>query len=166
MKTRCSERQESKACDIVHDSDYASHELQLNSFFRFVWRDIGQPFPCFTLLWPLLPTTILQLTLTLWTPTLQNGQIGSNKLLAVANELFECVWSFCGGGSLRIKEQCYINSFLAHNIRDKIWSWFEIELKQILSIPLQIKIILYWLAIFIPFFTHTRKAGIFIRIVT
>ena len=50
MKTRCSERQESKACDIVHDSNYASHELQLNSFFRFVWRDIGQPFPCFTLL--------------------------------------------------------------------------------------------------------------------
>ena len=31
----------------------------------------------------------------LYTPTPQNGQTHWNNLLAVAEELFECVWAFC-----------------------------------------------------------------------
>ena len=34
--------------------------------------------------------------LTLEAPTLQNGQTHSKNLSAVADELFECVWPFCG----------------------------------------------------------------------
>ena len=40
---------------------------------------------------------------TLSTPTPQNGQTQSNKLSAVTDELFECVWPFCGVGAWRIK---------------------------------------------------------------
>ena len=36
-------------------------------------------------------------------PTPQNGQTQSNNLSAVADELFECVWSFYGVGALRVK---------------------------------------------------------------
>ena len=32
-------------------------------------------------------------------PTPQNGQTHSNNSLAFANELFECVWPFCGVGA-------------------------------------------------------------------
>ena len=34
--------------------------------------------------------------LTLSVPTTQNGQTHSNNSLATADELFECVWPFCG----------------------------------------------------------------------
>ena len=34
--------------------------------------------------------------LTLQAPASQNGQTHSNNLPAVADELFECVWPFCG----------------------------------------------------------------------
>ena len=37
--------------------------------------------------------------LILLAPTPQNGQIYSNNLLSDADELFECVWSFCGIGA-------------------------------------------------------------------
>ena len=36
-------------------------------------------------------------------PTLKIGQTHWNNLLAVADELFECVWPFCGIGTLRVK---------------------------------------------------------------
>ena len=32
-------------------------------------------------------------------PTPQNGHTHSNNSLAFANELFECVWPFCGVGA-------------------------------------------------------------------
>ena len=32
-------------------------------------------------------------------PTPQNGQTHSSNSLALANELFECVWPFCGVGA-------------------------------------------------------------------
>ena len=32
-------------------------------------------------------------------PTPKNGQAPSSNLLAVADELFECVWPFCGIGT-------------------------------------------------------------------
>ena len=41
--------------------------------------------------------------LTLKTPIPQNGQTHSNNSSAVTNELFECVWPFCGIGSWRVK---------------------------------------------------------------
>ena len=37
--------------------------------------------------------------LTLQAPAPQNGQTQSNDSLAIANELFEYVWLFCGIGS-------------------------------------------------------------------
>ena len=36
------------------------------------------------------------LALTLWASTPQNGQTHSKKLSAIAKELFESVWPFCG----------------------------------------------------------------------
>ena len=39
------------------------------------------------------------LQLTLKVPTPQNGQTHSNNLSARADELFECVWPFCGVGT-------------------------------------------------------------------
>ena len=42
----------------------------------------------------ILPST----KLTLFAPSLQNGQRHSNNFYAVANKLFECVWLFCGVG--------------------------------------------------------------------
>ena len=42
-------------------------------------------------------------SLTLLAPISQNGQTHSNNSLAVADELFECVWPFCGIGALRDK---------------------------------------------------------------
>ena len=41
--------------------------------------------------------------LTLQVPTLHNGQTHSNNLLAIADELLECVWPFCGIGALRVE---------------------------------------------------------------
>ena len=35
--------------------------------------------------------------------TAQNGQTHWNNLSTVADELFECVWSFCGIGAWRVK---------------------------------------------------------------
>ena len=35
---------------------------------------------------------------TMWTPTLQNGQIHSNNSSAIAYELLEFDWLFCGVG--------------------------------------------------------------------
>ena len=37
--------------------------------------------------------------ITLSAPTLQNGQTQSNNTSAIAEELFECVWPFCGVGA-------------------------------------------------------------------
>ena len=37
--------------------------------------------------------------LTLSAPNLQNGQTHPNNSPAVADELFECVWPFCGIGA-------------------------------------------------------------------
>ena len=37
--------------------------------------------------------------LTLYTPTLQNGQTHSNNSSVVADEMFECVWPFCEIGT-------------------------------------------------------------------
>ena len=37
--------------------------------------------------------------LILYTPTLQNGQTHSNNSSVVADEMFECVWPFCGIGA-------------------------------------------------------------------
>ena len=42
--------------------------------------------------------------LTLKAPTAQNGQIHSNNLLAVADELFECVWPFWEIGAFRVTD--------------------------------------------------------------
>ena len=39
------------------------------------------------------------LILTLKGPTPQKGQTHSNDSSAAANELFECVWPFCGVGA-------------------------------------------------------------------
>ena len=36
--------------------------------------------------------------ITLSAPTPQNGQTQSNNSSAIAEELFECVWPFCGVG--------------------------------------------------------------------
>ena len=36
-------------------------------------------------------------------PTPQNGQAHLDNSSAVADELFECVWPFCGAGTERIK---------------------------------------------------------------
>ena len=36
-------------------------------------------------------------------PTPQNGQTHSNNLSAIADELFECIWTFCGIGGQRVK---------------------------------------------------------------
>ena len=41
--------------------------------------------------------------LTLLAPTLRNGQTHSYNLSAIAGELFECVWPFCGVGAYRVK---------------------------------------------------------------
>ena len=41
--------------------------------------------------------------LTLYAPTPQNGQIHSNNSSATADELFECVWPFCGADAQRVK---------------------------------------------------------------
>ena len=41
--------------------------------------------------------------LTLQAPASQNGQTHSNNLSAVADELFECVWPFCGVDTERVK---------------------------------------------------------------
>ena len=40
--------------------------------------------------------------LTISAPTPQNGQTHSNNLSAIADELFECVWPFCGVGAERV----------------------------------------------------------------
>ena len=37
--------------------------------------------------------------LNLWEPTLQNSQTHSNNSSATPDELFECVWPFCGVGA-------------------------------------------------------------------
>ena len=42
--------------------------------------------------------------LNLKAPTAQNGQIHSNNLLAVADELFECVWPFWEVGAFRVTD--------------------------------------------------------------
>ena len=36
--------------------------------------------------------------------TSQNGQTHSNNLSATTDELFECIWPFCGVGALRVNE--------------------------------------------------------------
>ena len=41
--------------------------------------------------------------LTLSEPTLRNGQTHANNSLAVADELFEFVWPFCGVGAEKLK---------------------------------------------------------------
>ena len=41
--------------------------------------------------------------LTVYKPSQQNGQTHSNNSLAFADELFDCVWPFCGVGSLSVK---------------------------------------------------------------
>ena len=43
--------------------------------------------------------------LILYGATPQNGQAHSNNSAAVADELFECVWPFCGVGALRVKNK-------------------------------------------------------------
>ena len=48
---------------------------------------------------------ILFYDLTLYVPIPQNGQTHSNNLSALADELFECVWPFCGVDALRVKRQ-------------------------------------------------------------
>ena len=42
-------------------------------------------------------------TLTFYVPTPKNGQTHSNNSLAVADELFECVWPFCGFDAESVK---------------------------------------------------------------
>ena len=37
--------------------------------------------------------------LIVWALTPQNGQTHSNNFSATADELFECVWPFCGVGA-------------------------------------------------------------------
>ena len=39
------------------------------------------------------------LSLTLYSSISQNGQTHSNNSSAISNELFECVWPFCGIGT-------------------------------------------------------------------
>ena len=45
---------------------------------------------------------VWSLDLTLWARTAQNGQTYSKNLSAVADELFECEWSFCAVGAQRV----------------------------------------------------------------
>ena len=52
---------------------------------------------CFWLLW----VYQLQIVLALQASTPRNGQTRSNKLSPTAVKLFECVWPFCGVGTLR-----------------------------------------------------------------
>ena len=40
--------------------------------------------------------------LALYAPNPQNGQMHSNNLSTVVDELFECVWPFCGVGAWRV----------------------------------------------------------------
>ena len=40
---------------------------------------------------------------TLKAPTPKNGQTHSNNSSEIADELFGCVWLFCGAGALRVK---------------------------------------------------------------
>ena len=42
---------------------------------------------------------LVEINLPFKPPTPQNGQTHSNILSAVADEVFECVWSFCGIGT-------------------------------------------------------------------
>ena len=62
-----------------------SENQRLSDVFRWYWR--------WTLVWNEL---ILQ------APTPQNSQTHSNNLSAIANELLECVWPFCGLGIYRV----------------------------------------------------------------
>ena len=43
-------------------------------------------------------------------PTPLNGQTHSNNLSAVAKELIECVWPFCGVGAERVKKYDQLKS--------------------------------------------------------
>ena len=45
------------------------------------------------------PSEMIKSCLTLPVQTPQNGQPHSNNSSAVANELFECAWLFCGFGA-------------------------------------------------------------------
>ena len=57
------------------------------------------------------------LNLSLKAPTPENGQTHSNNLLATAKKLFECVWSFCGCGTLRANT--LINNLLNNISKEK-----------------------------------------------
>ena len=55
-------------------------------------------------------------------PTPQNGQTHRNNSSALANELFECVWLFCGVGAFRVKVH---NPAIIRYARSES-SWFEL----------------------------------------
>ena len=54
-----------------------------------------------------------QVNLTLSAPTPQIGHTHSNNLLAKTDELFECVWPYCGVGAKKVKG---INSRFFHKV--------------------------------------------------
>ena len=57
-------------------------------------HDIYFGLPCFA-----KNSCFISIFLTLYAPTPEIGQTHSNNLSAVADELFECVWTFCGVGA-------------------------------------------------------------------
>ena len=58
--------------------------------------------------------------MTLNNPTLQSGQTHSNNSSAKADELFECIWPFCGVGAFQsLKGRFLGNPFNKYPANDK-----------------------------------------------
>ena len=66
------------------------------------------------------------LDLSLKAPTPENGQTHSNNLLATAKKLFECVWSFCGFGTLRANT--LLNNLLNNISKEKKNEFFSLDI--------------------------------------
>ena len=78
-----------------------------------------------------LKETIGSLTTNPLSANPQNGQTHSNKeLSAFADELFECVWPFCGVGSYRVKKvildtqaDVFCTDVLCDRSEDWLWNF-------------------------------------------
>ena len=94
---------EARVCNFS-TSIWVVHEIILSKTLILIWSFLmvslyfgARQLAILSILCHLLD--LLDQVLTLSAPTSQNGQTDSNNSSATADELFECVWPFCGFGA-------------------------------------------------------------------
>ena len=99
--------------------------------FELHWKNDGRVWRiCYSFILVLSSVLLFNLSLTLSAPIPQNGQTHPNNSSAFADELFECVWPFCGVGSYRVKKvildtqaDVFCTDVLCDRSEDWLWNF-------------------------------------------